>query len=222
MANKSSPTQKMLFWWGLVLFVWSAYRFQFTTSLGIYFDEFIAKPLVFVLPVIYYAKRVEKKNFFEAVSLRSKNFGQDVVLGLGVGLSFLLILFFSIGPAGLQSRFTHLITTQNIAIVILTAFATSIAEEILSRGFVLKRLYAESQNMFTSSFFASILYFFLRVPILFSNDKIVGRALLGMMFADVLFSLAISFVFLTRKSLTLPILIHAFYILCLYLYLGFS
>lgn len=222
MAKQSSPTQKMLFWWGLILFAWAAYRFEFKMSMGIYFDEFIAKPVVFILPIIYFIKRIEKKDFFEEISIKVKTFNEDIILGLGVGIAIFAILLFSVKMPVLQANFNKIVSTQNILLVILTAFATSISEEILSRGFVLKRLYDESKNTITSSFFASVLYFFLQVPILFSNDKIVGSSLLGVMVADVLFSLAISYVFLTRKSLILPILIHAFYILSLYLYLGFS
>lgn len=222
MAKKTSSTQKMLFWWGIILICWSAYRFIFQTERGIYFDEFVAKPLVFLLPVIFYLKRIEKKNITEGLWLKFSNIGKDLSLGIGAGLILFLILFVSVPINVIVSNFHKIISTQNIILVILTALITSFSEEILSRGFVLKRLYEESNNVITSSFFASILFFFLRVPILFSNEKIVGGALLGMMITDVLFSLFVSFVFLIRKSLLLPILIHMFYILSIYLMVGFS
>lgn len=222
MTKKTQPTQKMLFWWGIILICWSAYRFIFKTDRGIFFDEFVAKPLVFLLPVIFYIKRIEKKNLLEGIWLKVTNFRQDLLLGLGVGLVFFLILFFSVPLHVILTNFNKTVTTQNIMLVILTAFVTSFSEEILSRGFVLKRLYEESNNIITSSFFASILFFFLRVPILFSSEKIVGKALLGMMITDILFSLVVSIIFLMRRSLVLPILVHAFYILSIYLLLGFS
>lgn len=222
MVKQSSPTQKMLFWWGIILIIWSAYRFKFGTDLGIYFDEFVAKPLVFILPVIIYIRKVEKQSLTAGLALKSKELGQDIFLGLCTAAALLFVLYLNVPLKILATNFSKITTTQNIVLVILTAFATSISEELLSRGFVLKRLFAESQNIITSSFFASILFFFLRVPILFSNGKIMGTTLLAMMMMEILFSFAVSIVFLKRKSVVLPVLIHAFYILALYLYLGFS
>jgi membrane protease YdiL (CAAX protease family) len=100
-----------------------------------------------------------------------------------------------------------------------TALATGISEEILSRGFVLKRLYEDSKNILTSSFFASILFFFLHVPILFTNIKLTGNLLLFFMVTDIILSLFNSFVFLIRKSLFLPIFIHALYNITLLLFI---
>jgi membrane protease YdiL (CAAX protease family) len=99
------------------------------------------------------------------------------------------------------------------------ALMTGISEEILSRGFVLKWLYAESKNIYTASFFASILFFFLHVPILFTNLKLTGNLLLMFMAMDMILSLVNSFVFLERKNLVLPILIHTFYNLSIILFL---
>lgn len=210
MKKQSSPTQKMLSWWGGILIVWSIYRAIFKTDLPIWFDEFIAKPAVFILPVFIYIKKIEKKKFFESINLHLKNFSQDLLWALLFGLSFLLLGFYS-------NRF---IFTSNIYLIVAIAFATSISEEILSRGFVLKRLYEDSKNILTSSFFASILFFFLRVPILFTNDKIVGDVLLTAMFIDIIFSLLVSIIFLLKRNLFLPILIHGFY--SIYLYILFS
>lgn len=222
MKKESSPTQKMLFWWGWILILWSIYRVIFRTTLPIWFDELIAKPVVFILPVYFYITRIEKKNFFSGIDLKFKDINKDLLLAGLVGLA---LFFIAIIKGDLKSTFAGInkLTSQyNIFVIIGTAFATSISEEILSRGFVLKRLYGESKNMIVSSFFASILFFFLRVPILFSNDKIMGTALLGIMFTDIIFSVAISLIFLMRKNLVLPILIHALYIFSIYVFLGFS
>ena len=102
--------------------------------------------------------------------------------------------------------------------MIALALATGISEEILSRGFILKRLYEESKNIYTSSFFASVLFFFLHVPILFTNHKLTGDLLLLFMGTDLMLSLVNSFMFLDRKNLFVPIFIHAFYNLSIILF----
>ena len=57
--KKVTPTQKALNLWAVILIVWSVYRTYF--KLPEWFDEFVAKPVVFVLPVLVYIKSVEKK-----------------------------------------------------------------------------------------------------------------------------------------------------------------
>ena len=108
---------------------------------------------------------------------------------------------------------------ENLAFIAVLALATGISEEILSRGFILKRLYEESKNIYTSSFFASILFFFLHVPILFTNVKLTGNTLLMVLTTDMILSLVNSFAFLERRNLIVPILIHTFYNLSIILFI---
>lgn len=219
MKEKTSPLQKALNLWAIILIIWSIYRSQF--KLPEWFDELIAKPLIFIFPVYLYIKKIEKRNFFDAISLKMKSIYSNIILGLFAGAIF----FASVLAANfIKSRKIIFfnqngIYAQNIIFTLIIVFATSISEEILSRGFILKRLYKESKNLLSSSFFASILFFFLHIPILFTNAKITGNFLLLFMTTDLIFSLTTSLVFLTSESLILPIFIHAFYNLAFYLFL---
>lgn len=220
MKQKSSPLQKALNIWAIILIVWSVYRAQFKVDLPIWFDEFIAKPLIFILPVYYYIRQIEKRDFFSGIELHFKKIKEDVLLGLAIGLIFfasvlLSSLFNSSKTMGVNLKdwsFYYLI------FYLLLSFATSISEEVLSRGFVLKRLYEDSRNIFSASFFGSILFFFLHVPILFTNDKIVGTMLLRVLTTDLILSFAISLIFIQRRSLIIPIIIHTFYNFSIYLF----
>jgi len=150
-----------------------------------------------------------EKEFLTAVSLKVKNLGRDTLFGLLIGLAlFTVIVITSIKNIDFNQKLLYLFVV---------ALATSFSEEILSRGFVLKRLYEESKNIWTSSFFASILFFFIHVPILFSTPNISGDILLRVMATDLVLSLALSFLFILRGSLVVPILVHAFYALSIYL-----
>lgn len=219
MRKEISLTQKMLNVWGVILIAWSFYRITFGVSLPLLVDEFIAKPLIFILPVYLFITRVEKADFFKGLDLKFSRLFIDVLLGIGIGAVFFLtgmagniIKFKGLMPA-MQFVFSH----ENITVYIFAALATGVTEEILSRGFILKRLYAESKNMFTASFFSSMMFFFLHIPILFSTNKIIGDVLLRVMVTDLILSLTISFIYLERKSLILAILIHAFYTLSIQL-----
>lgn len=218
MKSKVSPTQRALNLWAIILIIWAIYRAKL--KMPEWFDEFIAKPLVFILPVYYYIKRVEKKSFFPALYIKPNSFMGDLLLGLAIGsIFFLSAIFVNLIKVKKIMFLQQNFTVESFIFVIILALATGISEEILSRGFVLKRLYDESKNIYTSSFFASILFFFLHVPILFTNTKITGSVLLMIMGTDMVLSLINSFIFLERKSLALPIFIHAFYNLSVTIFL---
>lgn len=217
MKSKSSPTQKTLNVWAIILIVWAIYRAKF--RLPEWFDEFVAKPMVFVLPVYFYIKKFEKKSFLPSIDFKIKLKLADFFLIFVIGL-----IFFSSAMAANFLKFGKLINLSNfnlsnISLIIFIALATGLSEEILSRGFVLKRLYDESKNIYTSSFFASILFFFLHVPILFTNTRLSGNVLLMFLATDLILSLVNSFVFLERKNLIPPIIIHALYNLSIILFL---
>ena len=217
MRTKSTPTQRPLNLWAVILIVWAVYRAKF--KLPEWFDEFIAKPTVFILPVYYYIKKIEKKHFFSAIDLKFKIALPDFLIALVIGgiFSFSAILA-NVLKFKKLIFFQRPISVESLLFMIALALATGISEEILSRGFVLKRLYEESKNIYTSSFFASILFFFLHVPILFTNFKLTGDLLLLFLATDMVLSLVNCFVFLQRRSLVVPILIHAFYNLSIILF----
>lgn len=223
MARRSGATyiEKVLNVWAIVLIAWSVYRGIFRTDLPIWFDEFIAKPLIFLLPLIYFINKNEKKNFFTAVALKNKGVGKEITIGVLLGL-----IFFVTGAIGIYVRqngalldLGALFQGKNVIYFAVISLFTSASEEILSRGFVLKRLYEQSKNVFSSSFFASLLFFFLHVPILFTTERITGTMLLQVMLTDLVLSLAVSFLFIRRGNLIAPIVVHAFYSLSIYLFI---
>jgi len=207
-----TPTQKALNFWAVILIVWAVYRTYL--KLPEWFDEFIAKPLVFVLPILVYIRTVEKKEILSSLFINKnfKNFIKEFFISFGIGLVLLLTALLSVylrfRKVGL---FGHFPSFNQFGLIVITALATGITEEILSRGFILKRLYEESKNAYSSTFFASILFFFLHVPILFANNRINGSMLLMFMVTDLLLSMVNGLIMIQRKSLTVPILIHAFY-----------
>jgi len=212
MREKITPTQRALNLWAVILIIWAFYRTYL--KMPEWFDEFIAKPLVFVLPVFYYLKEVDKKPILSSLylHLKPKIIFRDLFNSLVIGGVFLMTAILSF-----YLREKKLILISNFPgwdkflLVVFTALATGTTEEILSRGFVLKKLYEQSKNVYSSTFFASVLFFFLHVPILFANPRINGTMLLMFMTTDLLLSMINGIIFLEKKSLTAPILIHAFY-----------
>jgi membrane protease YdiL (CAAX protease family) len=226
--SRVSPTQQILNVWAIIIFVWALYRHFFGTSLPIWADEFIIKPLIFVFPLYFYIAIRERKHFFHDVWLRKDGLLGDVLYGSFVGLvlfaSGAMINYIQHGTlvrpdSAIFSQQDIVPIILSVGLFILISVATSISEEILSRGFLLKRLYEQWGNMYTAILTSSLLYFTLRIPILFTNPDVTGMALLQVMLTDLILSFTVSFLYLQSKSLALPIIIHAFYTLSLYIFL---
>lgn len=215
MKKDTPPNQKMLNTWAIAVIIWSIYRYYFKTDLPIWFDEFVAKPLIMLIPVYYYVTKYENKAFWKAIDFHIRKV-RDLIFGFAAGL-FVLVLGILVHYVDTQSFFPTF--SSSIFFYVLVAFASSFSEEILSRGFVLKRLYEESKNVFQSVFFASFLFFVMHVPILFSNPEIRGAILIQVMITDFLLSFGVSLAYLQRKNILVAILIHAFYNLSVYLML---
>jgi membrane protease YdiL (CAAX protease family) len=205
MKQKTSPVQKILNLWAIILIVWAFYRAKL--QMPAWFDEFIAKPLVFVLPVYYYIIKREKLNFFEGIGFYRKRIAKDFVIGTIIGLAIITTLILTLV---LQNKKLSPPLSGQLLILAAISFAAAVSEEILSRGFVLKRLYQDSKNKFSASFLASILYFFLHIPILFTNPNLTQHILLLYMVIEIIFSFIISLIFLDY-GLLIAILIHFFY-----------
>jgi len=217
MKNKISSIQKMLNTWAIVLIIWALYRTYFKTSLPLWFDELFAKPIIFLIPVYYFITTYESDDFWKQVDLKTQKIRHHIMFGLGIGFIFFVTGF--IVQYVKNGNFNFLTTTSVMQIIYycIIAFASSFSEEILSRGFVLKRLYNDSKSVLSSVFFASFLFFFLHIPILFTNPHLYGNVLIQVMATDILLSFAVSLLYLQRRSVIVPILIHAFYNLSIYL-----
>ncbi len=215
-VNKKDNTQKALNLWAIIIIIWSLYRANM--KLPEWFDEFIAKPLVFILPVYYYISRIEKAKFFEGISWSYKSIKKDLLIGFSTGLLFFLTVVIT---ASMKSHRLVIMKADSslIGYFIIVSLTTAISEEILSRGFILKRLYLESKNVLSASFYASFLFTFLHIPSLFTTTKFNGYTIIFILLTDMILSLVNSFFFLERKNLTVPILVHALYNLTIYLFI---
>lgn len=220
-SSKITPTQRMLNAWAVVLIIWAVYRAHFKTDLPMWVDEFIAKPMIFLAPLYYYIKNDEHKEFFSSLGFTLKHWKTDIGLSMVVGTMFLV--------AGAAANYfksgTYLpadpkfLKDYPALMLVGVAFASALWEEILMRGFVLKRLYEESKKIVYPAFFNSFLFFFLHIPILFTSANITGYLILQVLAMDIVLSLMISFLFLYQRSVWVAILIHFFYNLSLYFFL---
>ncbi len=221
--NTTSPLSRTLNVWALVLIVWSFYRAYIKLpSEMLWVDEFIAKPLIFVGPVYYYVTHFEKKPFFEAIDLTGQKLRREIMIGIVVGIPIFAASLFSFyfRHNGLTGVLSASQPAGVVAWYFMIAVVTAFSQEVLSRGFVLKRLYREWNNIYSATIVASILFFLLHIPALFANNAFEGNTLLLLLGTTLSLSFINSFVYLSERSLVPCILIHAFYSTSIFVFFG--
>jgi len=210
MKNQVPFSQKVLNLWGVILIIWAFYRLKL--KMPEWFDELIAKPVVFVLPVYYFITKIEEKDFFSSLKWSFKSIKKDFLISCFISLIFLITIIFANWFRHKDIGFLKQgINQAAFFYIIFISLAGAISEQILSTGFVFQRLYQESKNFYQTAFFNAILFFFLHVPLRFAIPSLAGSQLIFLMLTDIFLSLLNSYFFLSYKSLNLPIFIHAFY-----------
>lgn len=204
--KKITYIERVLNVWAVVLIAWSLYRAYFGTSLPIWFDEFFAKPAIFIVPVYLFIKHYEKRSPMVLFGTGKRFDPADIAIGLAAGS-----VFFIIGALNGTLKFVPM--TQALFIIAI-ALVSSITEELLSRGFILRRIYDSSKKFLISVIYASVLFFLMHVPILFTDPNMHGSILIRAMIVNMVLSVIVSTVYLLRRgNLTAPVLIHALYVM---------
>lgn len=204
--------------WGWILLVWSLYRNYL--HLPEWVDEFLAKPLVFVVPVFWYVKRIEKRAL-SSIGLTSNKLFSNIYLGLGFGVLFAVegIAANAIKYGKLQFNPISVVGQYGVPLLMVLSLATAVSEEILARGFIFNRLYEKSKNLAFASFISTILFVLLHVPILLTTLKYQGMTLILFFLTDFILGMANALLFFNTGSLVAPILVHLFWNMTVALYL---
>lgn len=203
----------MLNVWAIILIIWSFYRATFGTTLPMWIDEFIAKPLVFLLPLYWYSTRLKKKPLLETIGFTKKHEIADILFGLGIGV-FFVVMAIMVRYMKVGSIEAPVITGATILWIIMSISAAFL-EQIVSTGFIFNGLLKESKNIFQALIITAILFSFLHIPALFGANRINGGVLMQTMLLNVVLSFTTSTAFLLRKNTTVPAIIHALYLLSL-------
>jgi len=191
------------------MILWSFYRAAFQATLGVWTDEIIAKPVIFLVPMYVFITRFEGTPFLKAVGLKVKSLWHELAIGGLMGAIFFLTM--------LLLSDSHLFIDTKLIQWIILALATATTEVLLSQGFVLERFLKHSKNVFTACIYASVLNFFLNVPLLFTTSGLTGDFLLKILAIQMSLNLALSFLYAYRRSVYAPIIIKAMYLLSIYL-----
>lgn len=211
----------MLNVWAIVLIIWAVYRYHFETSMPIWLDEFIVKPIIMLMPLAYYIGKYEKRRFWTAVAFTRKHLQTDI----GLGLFIAGVIFFSGGLANYLTDGTFYSTDSSwlnqypLWFLIAIAGASAFSEQILMQGFLLNRLLEYGKHPVKAVASTMALFIFLRIPMLFVFPELDGYALVQILTTDLFLILVASTVFVLRRNVLLPIMIHWGYTIGLFLFL---
>jgi membrane protease YdiL (CAAX protease family) len=204
--------------WALILIIWFVYRAKF--QMPEWVDEFISKPLVFIAPIIFYVRKIEKRTL-DSIGLTGANFFTSLYTGLGFGFIFALEGLFANYMKYGEIRFNPLpsLAHYGLLVLLVLSVATAISEELLCRGFLFTRIYEKKKSVFFAAIISAVLFLLLHVPILITTTKLTGMTLIIFIITDLLLGVANAFLFFNNRSLLAPILVHIFWNMTVAMYL---
>lgn len=200
--------ERMLTIWGFIVILWSFFRAYLQPP--VWFSEFFAKPIIFLLPIFFYVRRFEPKihSFIFAVGFPNKKKAQELLLSLSLLFvvlgSGVLLLITSRGATvtSIQS-----LNTMRMGYLFALAFATACTEEILGRGFLFNYLEKYTGKFLVSLFISASLFFVLYIPSALTA-KITGQALFFNLLLNFLLSFMTSILFYLRRNILSSISFH--------------
>ena len=209
--------QKAFNVWGIILILWSLYR-VYGPRLPETIDELIMKPLIFLGPVILVLGQEKKP--LASVGIARGHFWKDVYMGLGLGLLFIFegIVTNSLKYGGLRIMPQIPISQLALITTLIVVLATGISEEVLVRGFLYTRL-KEGYGWVKAMLISTAMYFMLLVPYIFVISKLNGITLFVFVLTTVMISFVNTMIFNETKTITVPVLVHAFWNMAVVLYL---
>lgn len=217
--KKATSSIEWIFqFWAWQLLAWTLYRYFF--HLPEWVDELFAKPLVFVVPVVWYVLRREHRRL-STIGVTTKQVTPSVVIGAIVGLIFLLegVVVSLMRYGGVRTQTVGTDLSYPLAVVVLLSLATACWEELLSRGFLLSRLYEQTKRLWYSILLSTGMFVAFHIPILVTSLKFQGPTLLLFFFTSIVIGLINSMILLQTKSLVAPVLIHFFWNMTVVLFL---
>lgn len=143
---------------------WTVFRFFF--HLPLEFEEMVAKPLLWLLPVIFLIKKVEKRPLLPSLGFSGKNFQNSLLVIFGLAL-FLIIESVIIGYFRYQEAFFKIVSALPLSSfsVIWIDLATAFVEETFFRGYLFNRLWEVFGKTWKANILVTLGFLLIHLPI---------------------------------------------------------
>lgn len=199
--KKKDDLKYILLLYFAIALLWTGYRLLF--SFPEWVDEFIAKPILWLTPLMLLQKivRTEIKIKVQLFKL------QNIIFGFGIGVIyfaahvFLSRSPFSLNPDGL--------TMSEIGIQLLIALATGYVEEVIFRRIILEKSLSIFNDSITANSFTTILFTLIHLPIILFIYKYPLVETISYLSILTLSGFIYGLVYLKNKSLAASTTTHA-------------
>jgi len=192
----------------VIALVWFFYRAVFRFPEPV--DEFLFKPLIFLLPIFLWVRLKERKSLV-SLGISKGNLFKSLLIGLFFGL-----FFAAEGVAVSAIKYKEVVfNPKNLGVLGLAGYsllslATGFSEEVLNRGFLMNRLWKKWGNEYLANFVSAFLFTLTHLPAAIFVLKYhlpydfltYGLSIFVLGFAD-------GFVFARTKNIFAPTISHA-------------
>lgn len=188
-----------------LLVIWGFYRFLFELPSEV--EELFIKPVVWLLPVLYFVYNKEKLNI-ASLGFTLKNLFPSVYMAIGLGAVFVmegvLTNFLKYGGLHFGANIGNLPLMTSLGL----SFATAFTEETAFRGYVFTRIWSATKNEWSANLITSGLWTLIHVPIAFFVWKLNLAAALTYLMLTAIYGIGAAFVFGKTRNILSPILLH--------------
>lgn len=187
-----------------LLIIWGFYRFLFKLPDEV--EELLIKPLIWLLPVVYFVKK--EKLGISSLGITTKNLFPAVYFALGLGAVFLvealLINYLKYG----NFQFAANIGEKPFFTSLGLSFATAMSEEITFRGYLFNRVWTVTNSEIFANLSTSFFWALVHVPVTIFVWKLSLTASVLYLLLTTLFGIGSAFVFARTKNVFSSVLLH--------------
>jgi len=188
-----------------LLIVWGFYRFLFKLPEEV--EEFVIKPLIWLIPVFYLLKK--EKLGVTSLGLTTKNLFQSFYLSLALGAFFAIegVIVNFIKYEG-QIVFLANVGQRNFWISLVLSLATAISEELSFRGFIFNRVWHALGTEWSANLLTSFVWALIHIPIaIFWWDLSLGGTV-GYLLLTTIFGIGSAYLFARTRNVISSIFLH--------------
>lgn len=205
--KKNRELKKVLSVYLTVLCVWTFYRAVFWFP--VWLEELVIKPVVFLGPVFWVVKKEKSRLDFLGLS---KDIFKAIRLGVLLGLIYGLAAFwFNYLKYGTVQLVSFGLAGTSLLVFLGLALATAISEEVLFRGYLLKKLIAVWKDEWSAVLFSGLLFALIHLPLLVFTSEQGGLVILVQFLLTLLVGWGNGVVMLRTGNILAPILSHVFW-----------
>lgn len=193
-----------------IFVIWSFYRYL-PGILPLWMEELILKPLIWLVPMFWLVRKIERQSF-SSLGFTKKKLFPSLYWGIGLGLVFALegLLTNIVKYRGLNLVSLNYPVSGFIALFFIS-LATAFSEETVFRGYIFNRLWQIWNQEWLANIISSFLFVLIHLPIGIFVLGYTPLVMLAYLFFVFIFAFGSAFVFGRTRNVASSILLHIFW-----------